>query len=190
MWRPNVPLPNFALPEGYIIRELKKGEEEAWCECIGNDMGVHEVSLAAFRKRMGDKTVKPGSILVVADKNGMPVATATAQRKKFGEPWLHMVAVRESERGKKLGKPIVAAVLQRHLDNGKNGCYLVTQEHRVAAVKLYLELGFYPVMNHPSYRERYEQLAFNYNLPQIKCIDEKFHLCEDIKPVDHGLKFF
>lgn len=189
MWRPNAPVVDYVLPEGYQIRLMRKGEESAWCACMLHDMGVEELSAAQFLRKMGDETVREGYIYMIANGQDEPVATATAQIKNQKDPWLHMVSVKPSERGKKLGKPLTAAVLRRHMQEGRDGCYLHTQEYRKAAVKMYLDLGFFPVMSHPSYRVKFEQLSFDYGLPHIKCLDENRQPCEDIQPKDHGLVF-
>jgi len=162
----------YPLPPGYAIRPLEKGEEELWCECIIGDMGVNEVSAGQFNERVGDDPdVGEGNVLVIADADGVPAATACVQTQD-GEPWLHLVSVKQSERGKGLGKPICAAVIQKHLDEGRPGCYLVTQDFRKAAVKMYLEMGFLPVMDHPSYKERYAALAKELGIEKITGIDE------------------
>ncbi|MDR1631077.1 MAG: GNAT family N-acetyltransferase [Oscillospiraceae bacterium] len=189
MWRPNAAVEEYTLPNGYQIRAMRRGEESAWCACMLHDMGVEELSCEQFIKKMGNESVREGYIYMVANERDEPVATATAQIKGENDPWLHMVSVKPTERGKKLAKPLVAAVLRRHMEEGRDGCYLFTQEYRTAAVKLYLDLGFLPVMNHPSYRVKFEQLAFDYGLPAIKCLDENRRPCEDILPKDHALVF-
>ncbi|HZK39806.1 MAG TPA: GNAT family N-acetyltransferase [Clostridia bacterium] len=182
MWRPDVELAVFPLPQGYRVRLLADDEGEAWCACLLNDMGVDKISQELFKEKMlEDVNVPENSIFCVEDESGVPVATATAQLKLEGDgPHLHMVGVRESARGKGLGLPVCAAAVQKHRDEGRANCFLSTHDWRLPAIKHYLKLDFLPVLNHESVRERWSVLLKTFNIPSIACVNEDLSPAEDI----------
>ena len=182
MWRPNVPLPAYSLPEGYTIRKLRDDEGEAWCACLLNDMGIDVMSQELFKEKMlDDADVPDGSIFCVEDENHVPVATATAQLKVEGNvAHLHMVGARENARGKGLGLAVCAAVIQKHLDDGYTTCLLTTHDWRLPAIKHYLKLGFIPVLKHDSMRGRWEIIAKTFHMASIPCVNEDLSPAEDI----------
>lgn len=182
MWRPDIDVPFFSLPPGYRIRLLADDEGEAWCACVLNDMGVDKISQELFKEKMlDDVNVPENSIFCVEDENHIPLATATAQLKLEGDgPHLHMVGARESARGKGLGLPVCAAVVQKHRDEGRMNCFLSTHDWRLPAVKQYLKLGFSPVLNHESARSRWAALAKTFHIPTISCVHEDLSPADDI----------
>ncbi len=186
MWRPNSPLPDYSLPQGYHIRLLRDDEGEAWCACLLNDMGIDVISQELFKEKMlDDADVPDNSIFCVEDENHIPVATATAQLKKEGNvATLHMVGARESARGKGLGLAVCAAAVQKHLNEGYEGCFLTTHDWRLPAIKHYLKLGFMPVLNHESMRGRWKIIAKTFQLPSIPCVNEDLTTAEDIIAAD------
>ena len=129
MWRPDIPLPDALLPEGYAVRVLKDDEGVYWCSCFEkDDMGITELSQELFKTKMlDDSNVPAGSIIAVENKDHIPVATCTAQLKD-GEPYLHMVATSPQARGKGLGLAACAAALKMHIEQGRKGCWLITQD--------------------------------------------------------------
>jgi len=186
MWRPSKPLPVCSLPQGYSIRLLADNEGEAWCTCLLNDMGIDVISQELFKEKMlDDADVPENSIFCVEDENHIPIATATAQLKKDGNvATLHMVGAKESERGKGIGLAVCAAAVQKHLDDGCEGCFLTTHDWRLPAVKHYLKLGFMPVLNHESMRGRWTIIAKTFHLPSIPCVNEDLSPAEDIITAD------
>lgn len=182
MWRPDVELPVFTLPQGYCVRLLADDEGEAWCACLLNDMGVDKISQELFKEKMlDDENVPVNSIFCVEDENHIPLATATAQFKLDGDgPHLHMVGARESARGKGLGLPVCAAAIQKHRDEGRMNCFLSTHDWRLPAVKQYLKLGFLPLLSHESMRGRWEAIAKIFNIASIPCVNEDLSSAEDI----------
>ncbi len=182
MWRPDVELPVFPLPQGHRVRLLADDEGEAWCACVLNDMGIDKISQELFKEKMlDDVNVPANSIFCVEDENHIPVATATAQLKLEGDgPHLHMVGVRESARGKGLGLPVCAAAVQKHRDEGRSNCFLSTHDWRLPAIKHYLKLGFLPVLIHKSIRERWSIILKTFNIPSIPCVNEDLSPAQDI----------
>lgn len=181
MWRPDCPLDEYTLPPGFRLRLLRNDEGEAWCACCFNDMGVDEISQALFEKKMlEDATVPPSSIYCIEDAQGVPVATATAQIKEGEKAYLHMVAAREDMRGKGLGLPVCAAVIEKHRREGRMDCRLTTHDWRLSAVKQYVRLGFLPVLNHENARARWQNTIKVLGIARLPCVDERLKPLEDI----------
>jgi len=187
MWRPNQPLPETLLPEGYTVRVLKDDEGVYWCSCFEkDDMGITEHSQELFKAKMlDDSNVPAGSILTVENEDHIPVATCTAQLKD-GEPYLHMVAASPEVRGKGVGIAACAAALKMHMEQGRKGCWLITQDFRLAAIKQYLRLGFLPVLFHESMRGRWEVIASQLGLERIACVGGGLEPEDDIIPQANG----
>lgn len=182
MWRPDSPLPKVAVPSGFRVRLLRDNEGEDWCRCVLNDMGVDEVSQALFEKQMlNDPNVPKNSIFCVADKEDIPVATATAQFKiDLNAAYLHMVGVREDMRGKGLGFLVNAAAINQHRENGRPECFLTTHDWRLPALKQYVRLGFLPLINHESVRPRWKEILKLLGFDSIDCVDENLLYQEKI----------
>ncbi|MFB3881928.1 MAG: GNAT family N-acetyltransferase [Armatimonadota bacterium] len=138
--------PAVRLPAGYRLRQYRPEDREAY--------------LALMRRagfgRWGDETldrmlalVLPDGLFVIEDESsGAVVATAMATHRPsrqypFGAE-LSWVAVDPDHRGKGLGLAVSAAALKRLLTAGYRCIYLQTDDHRLAAIKTYLKLGFEP----------------------------------------------
>ena len=83
-------------------------------------------------------------------------ATAWESSERRGHGMVHYVAVLPKHRGKRLGFMLVARVLQLLERMGYPDVWLSTDDFRLAAIRVYLELGFEPASAHPSHKERWE----------------------------------
>ncbi len=103
------------------------------------------------RDLLDDPTVT--ETFVIRD-GGRIVATASARllpEKYPGAGYLHWVASDPEARGRGIGRAVVLAVLHRFAADGCDGSVLETDDHRLAAIKLYLRLGYvpqYPEIDH------------------------------------------
>lgn len=80
---------------------------------------------------------------------------------------LGWLAVDPSHRGNKIGIVLVDAVLRRLLHSGYERIYLETHDFRLAAIKIYLQMGWLPFLYTHEMNQRWEviysQLGYNYN---------------------------
>ena len=100
-----------------------------------------------FVERMlGDHRVDYDHIYIAIEKaTGKAAATATSQiDDKHEDCMLHMVSSRDEYRGKGLGRAVCVKVLEQMYNEGVTEMTLKTDEFRVAAICLYLSLGFIP----------------------------------------------
>jgi mycothiol synthase len=162
---PIVPLPEPELAEGYRLRPYQEGDIPAWCrlvsECIGG-----ECTEKSFRETVsGTRAFAPEDLLFV-EHAGEAVGTAWALRKatlpaELG--YVHMVGVLETHRGRRLGQAVMVGVLRRFHEVGCTSAVLHTDDFRLPAIRIYLDLGFRPAFGHESHRARwidvYEKLG-------------------------------
>ncbi len=156
MWRPaDMPLPDQPIPEGFSIRVMRPGEEAMWAYCCLGEFGVSDVSDTYYKRTMDNFPMD--HVYYVCNKDDHPVATASCQVKNEGEPFLHYIAVNPDYRGCKLAKPLIAQILKRHVEEGRYGCFLTTDDPRLPAIKTYLTMGYCPVLWSDDARERWEK---------------------------------
>ena len=100
--------------------------------------------------------------IYVIDHEGRPVATASARLvpDRFpGSGYLHWVGVDPEYRGQRLGAIVSLAVLHEFARMGCQDAVLETDDHRLAAIKIYQEMGFEPVHTDESHILRWAKIA-------------------------------
>jgi mycothiol synthase len=136
------------LPKGYSVRTYQEGDGSHWARIISGAFGT-ECTPAVFRREIAEQgEFCPEAVFFVVYK-GEPVGTATAwSRPELGplSGYVHMLAVERGHTGKGLGKALTAVVLTFFRNRGLRSAHLHTDDHRLPAIRLYLELGFEPVI--------------------------------------------
>ncbi len=96
------------------------------------------------RELFGDETVR-ATLVVAAEER--PVATASLQVRPDAPQcgWVRWVATEPEWRGKGLGRAVVVGVLALAAQEGCREARLRTSTDRLAAIRLYLQLGFEPL---------------------------------------------
>ena len=187
MYRPPMEAPEVKLPEGWHIRSYQPGDGTDWCLCCrGGALGVDdEASEAVFKEKMlDDPHVAAEDVLFIVDDEGFVGGTTTLycrDEENFGT--VHMVAVKKEAQGKGLSAPVVAAVLARSLEKGREHITLTTDDFRVPAVKTYLKLGFIPVVGDMPMRRRWQALLRTLGYKTLPCVDTEYQPAEDIEPL-------
>ncbi len=69
---------------------------------------------------------------------------------------IHMVAVVPAERGRKPGRAVVLAALNKLHREGMSSAELLTDDHRLPAIKTYLGVGFEPRIGHESHLSKWD----------------------------------
>ncbi len=163
----SVTLPDIVLPEGYSLRSYRDGDDETWADIItrSGDLGEHSAETTR-QKLTGLTRFKPEGLLFI-EAAGEPVATACAWRDR-DDQWdtgqVHMVAVVPEHRGHRLSYWVSAAVCHVLRDWGMREVILTTDEFRKAAVKVYLNLGFLPVIRNESHWDRWAAVYAEYGI--------------------------
>ena len=150
-------IPDVVLPPGCTIRAYRPGDEWAWCRLVKNGIGG-DYTPEKLRAEMGGAAdFDPLDLLFVVRGETM-AGTAWALRQAgspIGQGIIHMVAVAPEHRGGGLGRALVVAVLHRLREVGARSAGLKTDDFRRVAIRLYLGVGFRPVLSHESHLGRW-----------------------------------
>ncbi len=146
-----------ALPAGYRIRHFRAGDETHWENVMNQAFGVVDPPRLFNRVMACDAACAPERVLFVTHGD-VPVATASAWYKPecgLHTGYLHYVGVSAAHQGRKLGYGVSLAVLHRLVFEGRTRAILQTDDHRVPAIKTYLQLGFEPWLVEEDQRGRW-----------------------------------
>ncbi len=157
MFRNNLAdLPAIKLPDGYRLRHFQPGDEPAWEAIIS--ASFEEKAAGTFQRRIGSQVAFRAERVKFVTFRGLPVATATAWHEAQYGPtvgYLHMVGTLPDHRGRHLGMWASVAALQQHAAEGFSSAVLQTDDFRHAAIRVYLKLGFTPLLVHENQRQRW-----------------------------------
>ncbi len=164
--RRDAPLP-VQLPTGYLLRTYQPGDESRFFQVmeLAGWPGWDARKLQPWYER----TVAEGWFMVVHHATGEMVATAMALRdqSEFGRQGgeIGWVACAPEHRGKGLGLAISAAATTRLIAEGYRHIHLYTEDWRFAALKVYLQLGYIPLLHAPDMAERWRAVCAQVQWP-------------------------
>lgn len=155
------PIPSIPeLPPGYTLRDYRDEDLNGLAAMLQLAFDDVEWSPVSVRERLIDAPDVKRTFVI--DFGGAPVATASARimPEEFpGSGYLHWVAVHPEHRGKRLGAAVTLAVLDEFVRLGCTDAVLETEDQRLAAIKLYKNLGFEEVHKHQSHSLRWAMVA-------------------------------
>lgn len=159
--------PRVDVPDGYTIRPFRAGDEAAQV-AVMNAAGFDtfdEPMLGEWLRRV----LPDGVFLAVHDASGEAAATAMAVHRPldvhpFGGE-LGWVARRPEHRGRGLGLAVCATAVSRFLRAGYKRIYLLTDDWRLPAVRVYLKLGFVPFLHESEALERWRPVCEQLDCP-------------------------
>ena len=143
--------PLVQLPPGYSLRTYQPGDESRFFKVmeLAGWPGWDAEKLRPWRERI----LPRGWFVVVHDASGEIVATAMALRDclEFGCQGgeIGWVACIPEHRGKGVGMAVSAAATARLIREGYRYIHLYTEDWRLAALKIYLKLGYVPFLYTP-----------------------------------------
>jgi mycothiol synthase len=167
IWPPGKRLQQPPMEIDYSLRTYKPGDEEAFLRLL-ELAGCPRWKPAELRKWF-DRILPEGLFFAVHRPSGKLAATAMAthnprpRHPDGGE--LAWVAADPAHRGRRLGEAVSAAVLVRFHHAGYRRIYLLTDDNRLAAIKIYLKLGFAPYLFQPDMASRWRQVCKLLNWP-------------------------
>jgi mycothiol synthase len=152
--------PIVHLPTGYGLRTYRPGDEARFFEImeLAGWPGWDEERLRPWLYRV----VPEGWYMVVHQASGEIVTTAMATHDPTwvvpfcGE--VGWVAGDPAHAGKGLGRAVCAAVTARFIEVGYRHIHLYTEDWRLAALKIYLTLGYVPYWGKTAMLERWRAI--------------------------------
>lgn len=175
MWyaRQQEPTPG-PLPIGYTVRPFKEGDQEAWFGLLNRNGQLGHWDLGRIEGELGGALQRAGQFFV--ENEGRLVACAGVyDRQRKGQPcWeIGWIANDPDEVGKGVGRTATAAAVNYALTLPPRPIYLLTDDHRIPALKTYLKVGFSPDLEHPTYIARW-RLIFSQLGDGYKVYDADF----------------
>jgi ribosomal protein S18 acetylase RimI-like enzyme len=137
------------LPAGYSLRWFRAGDRDTW-QRIQTSTGIYDpVAPDLFEREFGPRAeLLPERQCFVEDASGVAVGTSTAwlpdPERPQGQGRLHWVAVSPEHQRRGIGSFLTVTSCNRLRDLGAESAYLTTGSENVAAIRLYLSLGFRP----------------------------------------------
>ena len=146
------------VPAGYRLRQYR-AEDEAGYYALMARAGFEGWGTERMHKVL--PTVLPGGFFVAEHlSSGQIVASALAQHVPTGlHPYggqLGWVATDPDHRGRKLGTIVTAAATRRLIEAGYRRIYLLTDDFRLPAIRIYLALGYAPLYHAPGMQDRWQ----------------------------------
>lgn len=127
-------------PPGYTLRTAV---DRAAFNRVQASIGF-EVTDAAWAK-LTERLVSGSMVFAETSETHEPIAVAAAERGVSGWVELGWVAVAPAHRGQGLGLAVCESLTARLILSGESRLWGSTQDHRLAALRIYLTLGFHPV---------------------------------------------
>lgn len=161
-------IPDLPLPEGYALRTYREGDEGGIGR-VYEAAGLGNTTAEEVRLKMiEDLCFTPGRLFVV-ERDGQLVGTAAAWRHAQDPDagYLHMVGLLPEHRGKGLGALLVVSAIRYTRQEGFRAQRLDTDDWREPALRLYLDLGYYPLCVDETHPARWQLLAARLNRPEI-----------------------
>jgi len=162
---PESKAPDIVVPEGYTLRTFKAGDETAFfalMDLVGWT-GWDQKELDPWAIRL----LPEGWFLVTHNETDTLVASAMSLHsvaiKDAGE--LGWVAGSPQHSGKGLGRLIASAVMNRFLEAKLHTIHLFTETYRLAAIKIYLRLGWEPVLVASDDKEKWKEVCGKLDWP-------------------------
>jgi uncharacterized protein (TIGR03790 family) len=162
MRRPNLddlpPMPE--LPPGYTLRTYRESDMEPLAALMRDAFKDKQWTPAKLREALVD--APDVHRIFVIDYAGKPVASASVRLlpERFPDSgYVHWVAVDPAHQGQRLGYVVTLATLYEFASMGCKDAVLETDDHRLAAIKTYQNLGFVPEHHHESHLERWAVIA-------------------------------
>ena len=141
-WFPGTPIVDEPLPEGYSFSNYRSEADKKDWCEICRNNGEHIGTVTAYLIRSENK----------------------------GD--MHMVAIRNDFRGRKLSKYLCILTCKKLEATGCKFIELTTDEWRKGAVKGYLNAGFIPVEYDEGMEERWSLVLEDYGIDSVKMVNE------------------
>ena len=160
------PLPQAEIPAGFRLRSLAENELEL---LNGLRLSAGFVSWTPDNLRqLFERTLPEGILLFEDAATGRLAASATAAASKLaghsGHGSLDWVMTHPDYRGRHLGSAVCALVMRKLYAAGYRTFVLLTDDHRLPAITVYLRLGWHPWLYQEDMGSRWRAIGEKLNL--------------------------
>lgn len=146
---------------GYALRQYRDSDREAYLQLM------HAAGFTQFTAQKTDqiaRSVLPGGFFVMEHVDTGELAASCIAKHNPSETHpnggeLGWVAALPQHRGRELGRAVCEAAVRRFLQAGYQRIFLLTDDHRLAAIKVYFRLGFQPYLVAPGMPERWRRIC-------------------------------
>ena len=154
------PIKDAAPPPGYAVRAFRPGDEREWLALLNASGAFGDWDELRLSRETRD--LLPEAQMFAEQEGRLVAATGVLERPLRGKPALEMAWVTRDPRdaGNGLGRTVFVRSLHaiREL-YPRTPVYLYTDDHRLTAIAMYLDLGFAPELrSHKSYPVRWERV--------------------------------
>ena len=178
MVRYSAPVRERALPEGWHFALYGGSLEERadWITICKDGLFGEKTNEESFEKyivRWRD-LVPEKDLFFVVNAEGRRVATTAFVRYEDGTGYVHCVGSLSEARGCGVGHAMLAYALEMGEARGVPYAVLTTDDHRLAAIKTYLDAGFLPVLYEDpesDMRARWDQVLANLQYRQVEYLN-------------------
>ncbi len=156
---PNVP----KLSEGYELRTYQEGDEVGLAKLLASEgWGNDEAHINEYL----DHIIPEGLFFVVHKDTDKIVSTASALHHPSSPHWhfrfggdIGYVITTSEHRGKGIGYAVSIAATRRLIQSGYKNIRVVTNDHRLSALKIYLKIGFVPFLYTKDSEDRWKSIC-------------------------------
>ena len=151
-------LPDVEVPEGYVLRRYRPGDEDGWQGLLRAGGFSEDWSSRTVRDYMLDPVRRAGSWVAASgdDLVSATFATPDAQCAEIG--FLDYVVTHPDHRSKGLSRAVCTGVMRFFRERGYRRIRLLTDDWRLPAISLYLSLGFEPEMTRADMPGRWQEV--------------------------------
>ena len=178
MVRYSAPVRKRALPEGWSFALYGGSPEERadWITICRDGLFGEKTNEESFEKyivRWRD-LVPEKDLFFVVNAEGRRVATTVFVRYADGTGYVHCVGSLSETRGRGVGHAMLAHALEMGEARGVPYSVLTTDDHRLAAIKTYLDAGFLPVLYEDpesDMKARWDKVLANLNYRAVEYLN-------------------
>lgn len=158
MWYPHLKPPDPGeLAAGYRIRAFRPGDEQGWIELLNATAELGQWDRARLQREIEGPLLR--EFFALAEEAIVAAAGVYARQREGEEAYeIGWVACHPAHRGRHLGAQVTAAAVRAALALPRRPIFLLSDDFRMPALKVYLKLGFVPDYQHPSYADRWERI--------------------------------
>lgn len=145
------------LAEGYGLREFSAGDEPGWAGLLDRNGQLGRWDVQRVKGEMAGSLVR--QFFALCDGEIVACAGVYRRQRDGRECWeIGWIASDPNHSGKGLGLQVTAAAVAHAQKREALPIYLLTDDHRLPALKTYLKVGFAPDLGHDTYAARWRRI--------------------------------